>query len=96
MFIQDYNAFLDFVLAVENTNTPESITYCFKVLDIHQRRFLDESVLKVFFREVLAKMIAHGHEPIPIDDVLNEIFDMANPKDLSKITLQGMKFVIER
>ena len=28
-------------------------------------------------------------EPLPVEDVLNELFDMANPADHEKITLNG-------
>ena len=31
-------------------------------------------------------------EPLPVEDVLNELFDMANPADPEKITLNGNLF----
>jgi hypothetical protein len=34
-------------------------------------------------------MTVFGSEPLPVEDVLNEIFDMANPADPEKITLNG-------
>ncbi|KAI8925809.1 hypothetical protein BC831DRAFT_400764 [Entophlyctis helioformis] len=85
----DYNAFLDFVLAMENLHLPESIAYCFKLLDLSGRGYLDQSILTVFFKEIVAKMERSGLDPIPVDDVVNEIFDMANPADLTTITLRG-------
>lgn len=38
-------------------------------------------------------MTVFGSEPLPVEDVLNEIFDMVNPADPSKITLSGMEFI---
>lgn len=37
-------------------------------------------------------MTVFGSEPLPVEDVLNEIFDMANPADPEKITLNGTHF----
>jgi hypothetical protein len=34
-------------------------------------------------------MTVFGSEPLPVEDVVNEIFDMANPADPEKITLNG-------
>ncbi|KAI9209674.1 uncharacterized protein BJ171DRAFT_453827 [Polychytrium aggregatum] len=85
----DYKAFLDFVLAMENIQTPEAITYCFRLLDINSCGYLDDFVLGYFFKGVCAKMVAFGHETPPVDDVINEIIDMANPKTYRQIRCQG-------
>eukprot|EP00842_Homolaphlyctis_polyrhiza_P006124 jgi/Hompol1/6512/HPOL_003528-RA len=84
----DFNAFLDFVLVMENMSAPASITYCFKLLDIFSRGYLDHTTIAIFFKEVLIKMVKNGIDPVPVDDIVNEVFDMANPADLSYITLQ--------
>ncbi|KAJ3029836.1 Serine/threonine-protein phosphatase 2A regulatory subunit B'' subunit gamma [Rhizophlyctis rosea] len=86
----DYKAFLDFVLAMENIQTPEAIAYCFRLLDIKGQGFLDEFTVSYFFKAVLEAMDAMGQEVVDVADVTNEIFDMAHPKDTSIITLQDL------
>lgn len=46
----DYKTFLDFVLAMENYQTPESIMFCFKMLDVNGQGYLDEFTLLYFLR----------------------------------------------
>ncbi|KAJ3171658.1 Serine/threonine-protein phosphatase 2A regulatory subunit B'' subunit gamma [Geranomyces variabilis] len=86
----DYRGFLDFVLAMENIQTPESMAYFFRALDIRGVGYLDGPTVMYFFKDVLDKMVAMGHEPIGIRDVKNEIFDMANPRTESRITLDDL------
>ncbi|KAI9106167.1 hypothetical protein DFS34DRAFT_574578, partial [Phlyctochytrium arcticum] len=86
----DYRAFLDFVLAMENINTPEAIQYCFRMLDINNVGYLDENTVMYFFKGVSDKMLAMGHDSIGIRDVKNEIFDMANPETPHKITVADL------
>ena len=54
---QDYKAFLDFVLAMENIQTPEAIAYCFRLLDIKGQKYLDEFTVGYFFKVRQALMI---------------------------------------
>ena len=35
-------------------------------------------------------MYVLGSEPLPVEDVLNELFDMANPAEPDKITYSGI------
>ncbi|KAL5037644.1 hypothetical protein RTP6_005045 [Batrachochytrium dendrobatidis] len=86
----DFNAYLDFVLAMENMRSPQSITYCFKLLDIYSRGYLDENIISTFFQEVSKKQELLGYELVPAKDIVNELFDMAHPKDLTRITLQDL------
>ncbi|KAI8912180.1 Serine/threonine-protein phosphatase 2A regulatory subunit B [Powellomyces hirtus] len=86
----DYRGFLDFVLAMENVQTPESMAYFFRALDINGEGYLDGPTVMFFFKAVVDKMTAMGHESIGIRDVKNEIFDMANPKVDSRISLDDL------
>ncbi|KAJ3159435.1 Serine/threonine-protein phosphatase 2A regulatory subunit B'' subunit gamma [Geranomyces michiganensis] len=86
----DYRGFLDFVLAMENIQTPESMAYFFRALDIQGVGYLDGPTVMYFFKDVVDKMVSLGHEPLGIRDVKNEIFDMANPKTESRITLDDL------
>ncbi len=46
----DYKSYLDFVLALENRNEPQSLQYLFKILDIQQKGYLNAFDINFFFR----------------------------------------------
>lgn len=46
----DFDSFLDFVLALENKDTPEGLTYLFRCLDLHGRGFLTTVDIHTLFR----------------------------------------------
>lgn len=46
----DLESFLDFVLALENKDTPEGLTYLFRCLDLHGRGFLTTADIHSLFR----------------------------------------------
>lgn len=86
----DYKGYLDFVLSIENSNTAEAIAYGFRLLDVDRKGFLDDFTVRLLFRSVVEKMVTFGHDPVGVDDVTNEIFDMANPSIPTGITLQDL------
>ncbi|KAJ3414867.1 Serine/threonine-protein phosphatase 2A regulatory subunit B'' subunit gamma [Chytridiales sp. JEL 0842] len=86
----DYKGFLDFVLAMENSQTPEAITYGFKLLDINGAGNLNDFTIRFLFKAVIERMVSFGHEPVGIEDVTNEVFDMANPSNPQQITLNDL------
>jgi serine/threonine-protein phosphatase 2A regulatory subunit B'' len=53
----DFESFLDFVLALENRETPEGLTYMFKCLDLHNRGFLTTVDVHTLFRSGLTKTL---------------------------------------
>lgn len=46
----DFPNFLDFVLALENKDTPEGLTYLFRCLDLNGRGFLTTADIHTLFR----------------------------------------------
>jgi serine/threonine-protein phosphatase 2A regulatory subunit B'' len=46
----DFESFLDFVLALENKDTPEGLTYLFRCLDLQGRGFLTTADIHSLFR----------------------------------------------
>jgi len=46
----DFDSFLDFVLALENKDTPEGLTYLFRCLDLQGRGFLTTADIHSLFR----------------------------------------------
>jgi serine/threonine-protein phosphatase 2A regulatory subunit B'' len=83
----DYKTFLDFTLAMENNKTPQALRWFFKILDVHKVGYLDVSVIRLFFREVMERMTDVDYNA---DDVMDEIFDMIKPARPYRITLQDL------
>lgn len=46
----DFESFLDFVLALENKDTTEGLTYLFRCLDLQGRGFLTTADIHTLFR----------------------------------------------
>ena len=87
----DYKTFLDFVLAVENKKSPQSLAYFFRLLDIKKCGYLDIFSINYFFREVVKRMKAtDGVDAVNVEDVKDEIFDMVRPEHPLKITLKDL------
>ena len=87
----DYKQFLDFTLAMENQKTPQSIRWFWRILDVNKCGYIDAGMVKMFFNQVLQGIVDHN-QPVEVNclDVCDEIFDMAKPKDPSKITMSDL------
>lgn len=48
----NFESFLDFVLALENKDTPEGLTYLFRCLDLNGRGYLTTADIHSLFRSV--------------------------------------------
>ncbi|XP_008474500.1 serine/threonine-protein phosphatase 2A regulatory subunit B'' subunit gamma-like [Diaphorina citri] len=86
----DYKTYLDFVLSLENKHEPQALQYLFRFLDIKHQGYLDTFTLFYFFKAISKQITESEQEPINFEDVKDEIFDMAKPKDPSRITLQDL------
>lgn len=89
----DYKTFLDFVLAMENKKSPQSLSYFFKILDIYGKGAIDSFVINMFFKQVLAKLGEKDPEAekgFQVEDIKDEIFDMAKPELPRAITLEDL------
>jgi len=86
----DYKTFLDFVLAMENKNTPQAIQYFWKLLDIHHTGCIDGFVINYFFRAIVKLLRAKSPDIASVDDVKDEIFDMVKSKTPGIITQQDL------
>ncbi|GLV36278.1 Leukocyte-antigen-related-like [Carabus blaptoides fortunei] len=86
----DYKTYLDFVLALENRQEPQSLHFLFKILDINSQGYLDAFTLNYFFRAIQEQMSSHGAEIVHFEDVKDEIFDMVKPADPARITLSDL------
>lgn len=86
----DYKTYIDFVLALENKKEPQALQYFFKILDIDKQGYLSVFTLNYFFRSIQGQMRQLNQDPVNFQDVKDEIFDMVNPADPCKITLQDL------
>ena len=86
----DYKTYLDFVLALENRREPQALQYLFRILDVQQAGCLNVFALNYFFRAIQEQLKAHGQEPVPFEDIKDEVFDMVKPADPLRITLQDL------
>ncbi|TQD80042.1 hypothetical protein C1H46_034415 [Malus baccata] len=86
----DFDSFLDFVLALENKDTPEGLTYLFRCLDLQGRGYLTTADIHSLFRDVHQKWIEGGNYELCIEDVRDEIWDMVKPADPLRITLADL------
>jgi len=76
---------------MENKQSPQSLQYFWKILDIQRCGYLTIFSLNYFFRAVCQKMIELGHEAVePGDVVANEIFDMVKPENPNRITMNDL------
>lgn len=83
----DYKSYLDFVLALENRNEPQALQYIFRILDIKQKGYLNPFDINYFFRAIQKQLKKYGHEPVPLRDIQDEIYDMVKPSDPLRINL---------
>jgi serine/threonine-protein phosphatase 2A regulatory subunit B'' len=83
----DYKTFLDFVLAMENKRTPQSLHYFWRVLDVFHKGAIDTFIINMFFQPVIKKLEQKMGAEYKVDDLKDELWDMAKPSMPTAITL---------
>ena len=86
----DYKTFLDFVLAMENKKTVQSLQYFWRIFDVYKKGAVDTFIINMFFRSVIQKLESKDKMGFKADDVKDEIWDMAKPKLPYAITLEDL------
>jgi len=92
-FKMGFRDFVDFILFIENRKTKQSIQFMFDAVDIFEQGFLDTFVINTFFKQILQKLLSKDNEAsknFKIEDVKDEIFDMANARDGKVIRLEDL------
>lgn len=64
---------------MENKKSPQGIAYFWKILDVYSKNGIDTFVLNMFFRPVLKKLEEKDKFGFNVEDVIDEIFDLAKP-----------------
>ncbi|CAF0972295.1 unnamed protein product [Adineta ricciae] len=87
----DYKSYLDFVLALENRNSPQGLRYIFQIMDIDNKGYLHPGDLNYFYRGMIQMLSTRPLTEVPpFNNVQNEIFDMVKPVDSMRITLKDL------
>lgn len=86
----DYTTYLDFVLATWYKKTDESLGYFFRLLDVQKRGRLGVFEINYFFKAIIERSREAGQEPVSVEDVKDEIFDMVKPRNDLYISLQDL------
>ena len=60
----DYKTYLDFILALENRKTSQSLQYLFKILDCEGRGEVTMFSLNYYFRAVQEELSKHGQDVV--------------------------------
>ena len=86
----DFKSFLDFVIAMENRSSKQSMQYFFRLLDLCRNGSIGQFEIQYFFKHVRQALVDNGHPPVDVEDVQDEVFDMVRPKDPEKITFDDV------
>ena len=86
----DYKNFLDFVLAMENKKSSQSLQYFWRILDVFHKGAIDTFVINMFFRAVIDKLSQRLQNDYKVDDLKDELFDMAKPSMPQCIQLEDL------
>ena len=86
----DYNTFLDFVLAMENKKSTASLQYFWRIIDVYKKNAIDTFVVNMFLRAIIKKLENKERFGFKVDDVKDEIWDMAKPKVPYAITYEDL------
>eukprot|EP01062_Namystynia_karyoxenos_P021590 TRINITY_DN18227_c0_g1_i2.p1 TRINITY_DN18227_c0_g1~~TRINITY_DN18227_c0_g1_i2.p1 ORF type:complete len:544 (+),score=187.15 TRINITY_DN18227_c0_g1_i2:79-1632(+) len=86
----DFKKFLEFVIATEHPSTPRGCKWFWRILDIGNCGFLAPGHVFQFARELAATLQQSGSLIIDAEDIRREFFDMVNPRDPERITLQDL------
>ena len=86
----DYKTFLDFVLAMENKKSTASLQYFWRIIDVYKKNAIDTFVVNMFLRAIIKKLENKERFGFKVDDVKDEIWDMAKPKVPYAITYEDL------
>ncbi len=82
--------FLNFLLAYDNKNSPQSIQFFWPVLDLNRLGYLTPFTINYFFRDIQKRLQKNNAEVVNTKDIMEEIYAMVMPSDPMRITLQDL------
>jgi serine/threonine-protein phosphatase 2A regulatory subunit B'' len=67
------------------------VSYFWKVLDVYHKGGIDTFAINMFFRAVIQKLESREKLGFRVDDVKDELWDMAKPRNVYCITLEDLQ-----
>lgn len=89
----DFRRFIDFMLITQNRKTVQSMGFVFRCLDVFNRDRLDAMSISHFFKAIKVRLVQvdpSSEAEIRVEDVKDEVFDMARPADPNFITFADL------
>eukprot|EP01083_Nonionella_stella_P090751 253584_1 len=90
----DYKGFLNFMLAYTYKDTPEALSYYFRIFDLNHCGYINGFIFHTFLKAIRDKIRRDNGptcDPPLVEDVMNEIFDLLKPPDPHRITLSDFR-----
>lgn len=75
---------------MDNKKSPEALQYFWRILDVYHKGAIDSFIINMFFRSVIQKLEVMDRGGFNVEDIKDEIFDMAKPELPMAITLQDL------
>jgi serine/threonine-protein phosphatase 2A regulatory subunit B'' len=75
---------------MENKKSPEALQYFWRVLDVYHKGAIDSFIINMFFRAIIQKLEMMNRGDFNVEDIKDEIFDMAKPELPMAITLTDL------
>ena len=86
----DYKTFLDYVLAIENRTSQESLQYFWRVLDVDRTGRLSKETISYFYRDIHDVLKSSNYDAPAVNNVIVEVFDILACNDSRGPTFQDM------
>lgn len=86
-----YTDFVWFLLAEEDKKHPKSIEYWFRLMDLDGDGYISMYEMEYFYYEQIKRLELMNIEALPFVDSACQIFDLVNPREKNKISLQDLK-----
>ena len=86
----DYKTFLDYVLAIENKSSQESLQYFWRVLDIDKTGRLSKEIITYFYRDIHDVLKSSNYDAPAVSNVIVEVFDILACNDHRGPTFQDL------
>ncbi|KAK6730452.1 hypothetical protein RB195_007118 [Necator americanus] len=87
----DFRGFVELDVAIHTRKAPASIKWLFRVLDLRDDGILDRDEIKLMTQNMITNLSTlEGWSNFNADDITDEVIDMINPKDPSRITVDDV------
>ncbi|OQS05697.1 serine/threonine-protein phosphatase 2A regulatory subunit B'' subunit gamma isoform 2 [Thraustotheca clavata] len=86
----DYKSFLDINIRLQDKTSKSSLQFFWRVLDMSEMGFIDSTVIDYFLKGIAEKVFLATEGHLDVQILRSELFDMIQPKNPFKITLDDL------